>query len=321
MNIILTGPMGIGKTTFAKEYAKNNDFKFIDYDHIGEDKAAAINSLPTGNHIIDGITGPVLKKLIKPYKRWALVTTPEIVLRRYEGRKYRALEYQSEQISLVLQQQIDKADEVIVLMSKEEIKEGIRKFPMKYQYIEFPYGLNNDGARGCIDTWNRIKHLEWEGKTVCDLGCYAGYFCFELEKAGAKPTGIDMPGIINQAQNFGFMKGSKVKFVGKDLDIHPVHINYDVILLLNTLHHLRSPLFTLWNIFQKGKMVILETELPKKSMDIQVGDWIQLSQKGRGHWYMFSKEALIKIAEENGHILTEEIPSSRPNRAILVFKK
>jgi 2-polyprenyl-3-methyl-5-hydroxy-6-metoxy-1,4-benzoquinol methylase len=64
-------------------------------------------------------------------------------------------------------------------------------YDKNYQNIEC---LNFKGYDDSEPSWLKIANLpvEWEGKTVCDLGCFHGYYSMKVESLGcAKVIGLD----------------------------------------------------------------------------------------------------------------------------------
>jgi len=198
----------------------------------------------------------------------------------------------------------------------------------RYQNIQLPFGFSTGGYTDCERSWEQIKNLDWKDKTVLDIGCHWGYFCFEAKGVGAtEVVGMDVSeDAIGIAKRIRDLKRLNVIFKNGDIDEDDVRREYDVILLLNTLHHLRHPFHALTRIFKKGKSVVLEVELPHDSYmrdkpAMEMGDPIKLSRGCMGGHLRFSKEMLIRVAAENGHELEGEIESKRSNRTILVFRR
>lgn len=320
--IILLGAMGVGKTEYAKKFSKENkEFTMVSYDEIGVE---GINNLPKDrNYIIDGMIYPNMDEINIPYETWAVIAPPDIIYKRYHSRPYKPLEnYPVDLIEKVQKQVLRLAQKIVFsCLGKEESEWliNLHKEQSKYQYIEIN-GISNEGSKDCVETWNRIKDLGFSGKTLIDLGCHAGYFCQKATESGASVIGIDMPGMIRMANNLAIANNLNIEFRGQDMDIVPIYSEAHTILLLNTLHHLRSPIFVLWQSFKNSERVIIELEL-SKGQDMEIGELVQLSQKGKGHHYKFSRSAITKIAKENGHVFIKEIASARPNRTILVYKR
>lgn len=96
------------------------------------------------------------------------------------------------------------------------------------------------------------------GKSVLDIGCSDGYFSFACEQRGATVTAID--DFTSSPNNDGIngfsiaaeLLGSNAKFVEMSVyDIDQLEQQFDVILLVNVLYHLRHPALALDKIYTK----------------------------------------------------------------------
>jgi len=187
------------------------------------------------------------------------------------------------------------------------------------------YGNHKD----CEDTWARIKScVDFKDKTVLDLGCYYGFFSFRAEEHGArKVIGFDIAGIPEITNKLAKLKNSGVRFYEVDLD----NINYeeapDIIFLLNVLHHTNAPLHILNQVFSKAReTVVIECELPHNkgflnSRVIELSEFKQRSQKGKGMLQRLSPVIYDEFAAEYNFASKKIIESARPNRAILLYSK
>ena len=68
--------------------------------------------------------------------------------------------------------------------SEEDIRKLIAREDFRYQKIELPYGMST-GGKDRSATAKAIFPDDLTGKTVLDVGCRYGYFCFEALKRGA----------------------------------------------------------------------------------------------------------------------------------------
>lgn len=123
------------------------------------------------------------------------------------------------------------------------------------------------GLSQSYKTWQRLDAMvAFRGKSVVDLGCNYGFFCFKAEQAGAiNVTGIDIsPSALATARSIAMVKNSKVHFVVAELKKHtPPYA--DIAMALNTLHHLDYDKGLLNLIFQRSNKVILEMPANDKS--------------------------------------------------------
>lgn len=130
--------------------------------------------------------------------------------------------------------------------SEERVRALLADHEFGYQRIELPYGLSTGGVdRG--PTARRVLPADLEGKSVLDLGCKHGYFCFEAKRRGAgRVVGVDVdPDSVEKARLLADCLGLDVSFEGLDIEEDPLPEPFDYVLCLNLLHHLRDPLAAL----------------------------------------------------------------------------
>ena len=183
-----------------------------------------------------------------------------------------------------------------------------KKYDKFYHTIELPFGHKIQGYNRNYEhaSWEQISSIcNFTNKKVADLGCFNGYFCFEIKKIAKTVHGFDkcIPA-IETAKEIAKLKGLEIKFEAFDLDIQEIPEEYDVVLLLNVAHHLKNLELTFSNMFLKAKTVILEMAF----------------EQSRPHWSIISKEELLKIAKKHGHTLKNELSSIR-GRTILLFER
>ncbi|MCB1378330.1 MAG: methyltransferase domain-containing protein [Alphaproteobacteria bacterium] len=129
---------------------------------------------------------------------------------------------------------------------KERIEALLRSEDYSYQRIELPHGLMTPGKARAASA-AQIFPDDLTGKTVLDLGCNHGFFCFEAVKRGAaRVVGIDYsPEIIRRAKLLAEAMGVTVEFEVRDINHQPITERFDYVLCLNLLHHLDDPLLQL----------------------------------------------------------------------------
>jgi tRNA (mo5U34)-methyltransferase len=119
-----------------------------------------------------------------------------------------------------------------------------------YHSFELPDGR-------VIDGWQSVAHLrarlerfpipeDLRGKRVLDIGCWDGWFSFEMERRGAEVVAAD----IVERETFQTARealGSKVEFVLSDVyQLSPERIGrFDIVLFFGVLYHLKHPLLAL----------------------------------------------------------------------------
>ncbi len=143
--------------------------------------------------------------------------------------------------------------------TKEQIEDLLKREKFTYQRIELPFGLATDGADRSA-TARAIFPESLKGKSVLDLGCNNGFFCYEAARRGAtRVVGLDVePDMIRKNRILAGVLGLDVEFKVIDLDRERLVESFDYVLCLNVLHHLRYPLYTLDNlaVITKEKLVL-----------------------------------------------------------------
>ena len=130
--------------------------------------------------------------------------------------------------------------------SKEQIIAMLDENSFSYQNVPLPHGLET-GGHDRSDTARAIFGEDVAGKSVFDLGCKYGYFCFAAEESGAvKIRGVDIePENIRKSRLLAQSRGSIAQFERLDIEKQEIQDRYDYVLCLNVLHHLRNPLAVL----------------------------------------------------------------------------
>ncbi len=130
-----------------------------------------------------------------------------------------------------------------------------------------------DGSQTCPEhflgdfpsfKWQRIApHLpqDLSGWTVLDIGCNAGFYSIECVKRGAIVTAIDLdPHYLRQAQwaarQFGVEP--QIEFYQASVyDLRHWSTDYDLVLFLGVLYHLRYPLLGLDTVSKRVRRLLL----------------------------------------------------------------
>lgn len=116
----------------------------------------------------------------------------------------------------------------------------------RYQKITFSGGITTEGDDRA-DTANLALPDTLAGKSVLDVGCRYGFFCFEAVRRGAKRVlGLDFdPDAIRKARKIEAIEGTGAQFRLFDAERDRMDEKFDYVLCLNLLHHLRDPIATL----------------------------------------------------------------------------
>ena len=99
--------------------------------------------------------------------------------------------------------------------------------------------------------WQRFAGAipeDLSGKTVLDIGCNAGYYSLKMKSRGAERVlGIDLdPDYLRQARFAADTIGAEIEFAQMSVyDVASLDEQFDVVLFLGVLYHLRHPLLAL----------------------------------------------------------------------------
>lgn len=141
----------------------------------------------------------------------------------------------------------------------------------KYQTIELNGKIIRPGTEQCWKSWENICKfgINWADKFVCDVGCYFGYFSVQVLKFGAKKVlGIDQnEALLSVYREVLLSNGFKnietfASLLGNG-NVIPDR-EYDVVLVLNMLHHIQNNtteedyVEVLGSIFIDAKEVVFE---------------------------------------------------------------
>jgi tRNA (mo5U34)-methyltransferase len=99
--------------------------------------------------------------------------------------------------------------------------------------------------------WRRFADVipaDLTDRTVLDIGCNAGFYSLQMKARGAsRVLGIDVdPDYLRQARFAADARGIEIEFAEMSVyDIATLHEQFDVVLFLGVLYHLRHPLLAL----------------------------------------------------------------------------
>ncbi len=127
----------------------------------------------------------------------------------------------------------------------------------KYHRVELPYGLHATGQ----DVWDRFPLVfppSLYGMSLLDIGCAHGAFSFEAERRGAKVVASDKNSTrLQAAKQLGEIIGSAVEFTDRNFLDDGIDASYDIVLLLNVLHHVDDPVAALRNSAKIAKKYLI----------------------------------------------------------------
>src|SRR5215469_2650466 len=111
--------------------------------------------------------------------------------------------------------------------------------------------------------WKHIEPLiprDLSGATVLDIGCNGGFYSIEMKRRGAERViGIDVDDrYLNQARFAAETLGLEIEFAKRSVyEVDSLLGQFDFVLFMGVLYHLRYPLYALDKVVQKvmGKLV------------------------------------------------------------------
>lgn len=154
---------------------------------------------------------------------------------------------------------------------------------------------------GREDSSQEMKRLQVEanlsGKRILDIGCSDGYFSFECERRGATVTAIDD---FTSTPNHNGLNGftiaadlidSNATLIDLSVyDIESLEGEFDVILFINVLYHMRHPALALDKIYSKlaeGGKLFLKSHFHQ---DFRIGSYgFDISNKAFAKFYKGSE--------------------------------
>ena len=222
--------------------------------------------------------------------------------------------------------------------SKSEIEYIVTNFRFEYQQIDLPCGISTKGDLR-KNTLEYIFKGNLEGKSILDVGCAYGYFCFEAEKYGAKRilgTELKTHRFVG-ANILKTILKSKAEFINRDIIKEKLEEKFDVILLLNVIHHLEFPFYSL-KVLSDLCLDTLIIEFPttddvKFKSTLKKYRWFKSSKnpyvgvsllKEKDQTFVFNEEALKRAVVDNfGYFKSIEFHKSPFNkkRKIAICKK
>jgi len=221
--------------------------------------------------------------------------------------------------------------------TREQITELLSTHRFLYHRVNLPYGLHTRG-RNRNSTRDLIFPQSLSGKSVLDVGCGLGYFCFEAENRGAKRVvGVELnEERLQQAMLLKDIQGSEVLLCKRDILITPIVDHFDYVLLLNVIHHLREPIRVMKELASVAQeCLVLEFPTladPKfrrtlhRSPSVK-NDRLPLigvsSIPAAGQTFVFTPAAIERILMDHDHLFEriDFLPSPMAGRMIAICRK
>ncbi|MBL8906616.1 MAG: methyltransferase domain-containing protein [Rhizobiales bacterium] len=227
--------------------------------------------------------------------------------------------------------------------TKAQIEEMLASRGLTYQDVKLPFGLSTGGTDRA-ETARAIIPKDMNGKSVFDLGCMYGFFCFEAEEAGARPIlGVDIEAVnVETCRILADIRGSKAEFRQMDIEIDAMPGQFDYVLCLNVLHHMRNPLAVLEKLIAATReCLVLEVaslgrgDRRKLSMPVWSAAMLRKfpviyvssaagKKKGSNELFYFTEAAIRNLLGQHRRIFSsiEIVPSGhKRGRFIVIARK
>lgn len=201
--------------------------------------------------------------------------------------------------------------------------------------IELPQGVRTINRSGAVlevnhnaVKWSKLKPLiDFQGKSVIDLGCNEGFYCHEAMRGGARRViGVDInPHRIEKATFASSVLGfDAIQFkcmTAYDVTQETLEGRFDLALLLGMLHRVPDPFSLIIKAAELADNVVfewsaLDTEQPL--MMYWGGGWKEYDRDNSGYWRM-SRRCVLEILLRTNMRFVSHIDPENP-RAILAAK-
>jgi SAM-dependent methyltransferase len=143
---------------------------------------------------------------------------------------------------------------------RETIVQYLAANDLHYQRIELPFGLATPGPDRS-ETAQQIFPADLGGLSVLDVGCYLGYFCHEARRRNAgRVVGVDVDETrLAHARALARFAGYDITFRRLDIEEEDLDGTFDIVLLLNVIHHARRPMDLLAKVARStARQLVLE---------------------------------------------------------------
>jgi tRNA (mo5U34)-methyltransferase len=190
----------------------------------------------------------------------------------------------------------------------EVVREVIERLGPWFQNLHLPNGIQTAPGHSLGDypffKWKAIAPFlpdQLDGWRVLDIGCNAGFYCFELARRGAEVVGIDHdPHYLAQARwaSQQFRLQDRIEF--REMQIYDlIRINdvFDLVLFMGVFYHLRYPMLALDTVVRRvGKLVVFQTltmpgeEVHSPTAGLEINDRAALLEPGWPKMAFFEHE-------------------------------
>ncbi|MBD3345185.1 MAG: TIGR04290 family methyltransferase [Chitinivibrionales bacterium] len=168
---------------------------------------------------------------------------------------------------------------------KRTVQERIEKFKPWFHNIHLPNGMQTAPDHFLGDfpktMWSRLESIIPEDlteKTVLDIGCNAGFYSLILARRGAQVIGIDSNDhYLEQARWVAGLFDMSDRILYRKMqvyDLRNLNVQFDIVLFMGVLYHLRYPLLGLDIVSRivKSLMIFQSLSMPGNSKDVIITD-------------------------------------------------
>ncbi|MET0624150.1 MAG: DUF1698 domain-containing protein [Pyrinomonadaceae bacterium] len=238
-------------------------------------------------------------------------------------------------------------------MTREEIEARVERLGPWFHCIELGEGLQTK-TRSAIGepvehprpTWEKVRATlpeEFDGLSVLDVGCNAGFYAVELKRRGAaRVLGLDSQrNLVRQAAFVRDVLGLDIEYRRMSVyDLDPRELGqFDVTLALGLVYHCKHLVLALEKLFSVTRgLLVLETAIypPERSpgsFTYEVGGLQPLlhplayvenpgeAKEAIYNWFLPGVEALVALLRNVGFDEVEVFPATQSDRAIFACRK
>jgi 2-polyprenyl-3-methyl-5-hydroxy-6-metoxy-1,4-benzoquinol methylase len=225
--------------------------------------------------------------------------------------------------------------EAVRRYTADEISALIGSPKFEYQRISLPYGLATQGQDRST-TAERIFPKSLHGASVLDIGSALGFFCFEAERRGAsKVVGLEPRESRHEAAVvLHEILGSRVELRPQGILDFSSDEQFDYVLLLNVIHHLKEPFRVLRRCAElcKGALIVefpqlddpIFSRVATASMaELQNLPLIGVSSMSVDQTFIFTPKALERVLMDHDRLFDrfDCSDSPMPCRKLMIFHK
>jgi tRNA (mo5U34)-methyltransferase len=185
--------------------------------------------------------------------------------------------------------------------------------------FELPDGSRIDGVCTLEGLRHRLAQFpipdDLSGMRALDIGCWDGWFSFELERRGAQVVAVDCwdnP----RFREMHAVYGSKVDYRLLDMyDLTPERIGrFDIVLFMGVLYHLKHPLLALervcrlaTNLAAVDSFILREDQRPREDLRRPILEFYETDEMGgqTDNWFGPSLPALLGMCRVAGFARVE----------------